>query len=154
MSTIKKNYMEGKHLAIDGWCAPNKKNTLSNRGYISNLLETIADNLKIRMLMPPSVIQMRLSAKDHHSMKEGGGVTGFAILQGGHVCIHTWPFQNKIAFEFFFVDDFNSYVILNVLQKQLELTGSTVQMTLRGWDEDKVNETWTNYSELSGILSE
>ena len=101
-----------KHTMID--CYGSKNHSLENLVYINDTLNKIAYNLNLDPIATPYLIPYY-----YGSVKEDIGVSAFLLLKGGHITIHTFPLRECYFVDVFSVKDFDSELLVGLLQKFL-----------------------------------
>ena len=115
-----------KHTMID--CYGSKNHNLENLVYINDSLNKLAYNLGLEPIANPYLIPYY-----YGRVKEDIGVSGFLLLKGGHITIHTFPLRECYFVDVFSVKDFEPELLVRHLEALLpfNLEMSTVSSSDR-----------------------
>ncbi len=67
-----------------------------------------------------------------HTFKDGGGITGVALLAESHISVHTWPERDFAAFDVFMCGDAQPEKAVQLLEKLFKPSRVECQEILRG----------------------
>ncbi len=98
-----------KHTMID--CYGSKNHNLENLVYINDTLNKVAYRLGLEPIANPYLIPYY-----YGSVKEDIGVSGFLLLKGGHITIHTFPLRECYFVDVFSVKDFDAEEVVNIFE--------------------------------------
>ena len=119
--------MFGPHLTIDLYgCDPEK---LNSPGLIKEVLSEMPGKLGMTKFSEPQITSVP-ELKD--SSFDKGGVTGFVILTGSHMSVHTFPADRYAAFDIFYCREFDSEYACSQLSEMLGAEKSEKKMIGRG----------------------
>ena len=120
-----------KHTMID--CYGSKNHNLENLVYINDTLNKIAFRLGLEPIANPYLIPYY-----YGRVKEDIGVSGFLLLKGGHITIHTFPLRECYFIDLFCVKDFDSEAFVDILEGLLPFNRSI--STISSSDRRKFSE--------------
>lgn len=98
-----------KHTMID--CYGSKNHNLENLVYINDTLNKVCYHLGLEPIANPYLIPYY-----YGRVKEDIGVSGFLLLKGGHITIHTFPLRECYFVDVFSVKDFDSEELINYFE--------------------------------------
>lgn len=101
-----------KHLMLDAYAAKNLH--LDDIKYINDGLNKIIFALKLNPVTPPQLIPYY-----YGKVKEDIGVTGYMLLEGGHITIHTFPLRECYFVDLYVAEDFDDAKALELLHELL-----------------------------------
>ena len=67
----------------------------------------------------------------HHTIP-GKGVSGVAVLEGGHISVHTWPGAGYAAFDVFLGQTVRAHTIVSVLRRAFDARDVVIKEQKRG----------------------
>lgn len=101
-----------KHTMID--CYGSKNHNLENLVYINDTLNKVAYRLGLEPISTPYLIPYY-----YGRVKEDIGVSGFLLLKGGHITIHTFPLRECYFVDVFSVKDFDTDYVVDIFESLL-----------------------------------
>lgn len=101
-----------KHTMVD--CYGSKNHNLENLVYINDTLNKLAYHLGLEPIANPYLIPYY-----YGRVKEDIGVSGFLLLKGGHITIHTFPLRECYFVDLFSVKDYDSELFVDILESLL-----------------------------------
>ncbi len=75
----------------------------------------------------------------HHTIP-GKGVSGVAVLEGGHISVHTWPGAGYAAFDVFLGQSVRPHAIVSVLRRAFDARDVVIKEQKRGDEAGFVGE--------------
>ncbi|HKM11104.1 MAG: S-adenosylmethionine decarboxylase [Bacilli bacterium] len=104
-----------KHTTLDAYNSNPRQ--LDDIKLIYEVLTTLAYKLKLNAICPPQIVPYY-----YGKVKKDIGVSGFILLEGGHITIHTFPLRECYFLDVFSVKDFDPEIIENYLSLILPYT--------------------------------
>lgn len=97
-----------KHTTLDAYnCNPRQ---LDDIKLIYEVLTTLAYKLKLNTICPPQIVPYY-----YGKVKKDIGVSGFILLEGGHITIHTFPLRECYFLDVFSAKDYDYKLIESYL---------------------------------------
>jgi len=106
-----------KHTTLDAYNSNPRQ--LDDIKLIYEVLTTLAYKLKLNSICPPQIVPYY-----YGKVKKDIGVSGFILLEGGHITIHTFPLRECYFLDVFSVKDFDPAIVENYLSLILPYTAS------------------------------
>lgn len=101
-----------KHTMID--CYGSKNHNLENLVYINDTLNKVAYRLGLEPISTPYLIPYY-----YGRVKEDIGVSGFLLLKGGHITIHTFPLRECYFVDVFSTKDYDTDKVVDIFESLL-----------------------------------
>ena len=120
----KKIKLKGSHLILD--CLGGSAGLLSDKVYVSQVLEELVNMLQMRKLINPIVVHC--DNADHDWDK--GGVSGFVIIAESHISIHTFPDAGLLTADVYSCKPFDEDLVKDFVKTSFKI--SKVQSKLIG----------------------
>lgn len=96
-----------------GGCRKN----LDSRSFALGFMEKLSEALGMRILVPPVVVRVPISAAAKSLCTIDQGVTGFVIWMESGAQIHTWPNENLVTLDAYSCKKFKVSVALGLFQE-------------------------------------
>jgi len=116
------NTLDGRHLIVDSYCR--NVELLSNAAALEIALHDIIKLVDMRVLVPATMVKVKLDPSKVYSGQDDGGITGVAILSTSHISIHTWPQTSRFSFDIFSCNEFDYEKVIVFLNEIFELTAA------------------------------
>ena len=75
-----------------------------------------------------------------HHFKQGGGISGVAVLAESHISVHTWPERDFAAFDVFMCGDAKPESAISVFNEAFNPEKINVSEHLRGVSPDNIDK--------------
>ena len=122
---VPKNSLFGLHLMMDMYnCAPE---TLNDKNLVSKILNTLPDELGMKILLKPAVTFAKPNGK-----RDPGGWSGFVMIQESHVSIHTFIKRRFVTIDVYSCKHFDVLVAIDYFKNVFKTDNVEYVIEVRG----------------------
>ena len=112
------------HLIIDGY--EGNRQRLQDIEFIYDLLDSYPGRIGMRKIMPPYVFRYA------DSKPEDWGISGFVLIAGGHISLHTFPNKSHINIDIFSCKEFDAVLVVEHMTEHFGLGKVRTKLLRRG----------------------